>query len=625
LTLTTAGKFAALHILDTAANGSGTYSLTLNFSDGSMATVSGLAVTDWIQSSVGAITNLGRVDRSTGTLYPPTATLYEVNVAVPVADQSKTLPSLTFTVTSGANIAIFAVSTSVLGITAQPAAVTIDNGQSATLSVAASGGPQPYQYQWYTGPSGNTKAPITGATGSTLSVSPTSTTSYWVSVTDATNATVDSNTTTVTVNPALGIATQPGSATIDAGQSDILSVLPSGGTTPYGYQWYAGLSSNTKTPIGGATGTTLSVSPASTTSYWVAVTDATKATVDSNTATITVNPALVLGSQPASTSQPPLTANQTGAMVLGVVAGGRAPYAILDTTGLPGGLTVSLNGAVLVVSGTPNVSGTFPDVQIRISDANGGVATWSSSIIVTPDTTAVSAGIVLFGGENVTSAVNFSSSGSTATMSGGTAGSSTSMTPLSFTGSGRNVVQPLSHSSVPANNEATTSETATNSQTESPPLTSTAVSLSETAEQPSAENVSQVSHEGSADAVSRLMAASQASVNQKLMFIAAGPAALQAHGLGGLGVPAARAAGRSVAGLEDALLFGGELFKTRNPELLGDGAGGRSLPGPRRQTPQTAAADESNANLEALQFALVWLLMMTAGEVMVALTGRKTL
>ncbi len=82
-------------------------------------------------------------------------------------------------------------------ITAQPTSRTISSGQSTTLSVSASG-TAPLSFQWYSGSSGNTSSPINGATGSTLTVSPASTTSYWVRVTNACGA-ANSATATVTV------------------------------------------------------------------------------------------------------------------------------------------------------------------------------------------------------------------------------------------------------------------------------------------------------------------------------------------------------------------------------------------------------------------------------------------
>ena len=82
-------------------------------------------------------------------------------------------------------------------ITSGPSSTTISSGQSATLSVTATG-TAPLSYQWYVGTSGNTGSPISGATGSSVTVSPASTTAYWVRVTNACG-TANSATATVTV------------------------------------------------------------------------------------------------------------------------------------------------------------------------------------------------------------------------------------------------------------------------------------------------------------------------------------------------------------------------------------------------------------------------------------------
>jgi hypothetical protein len=81
-------------------------------------------------------------------------------------------------------------------ITTQPVAKLISTGQSATLSVTASGAG--LSYQWYVGASGNTSTPVGGATLSSVAVTPGSTTSYWVRVTGICGS-VDSNSVAVTV------------------------------------------------------------------------------------------------------------------------------------------------------------------------------------------------------------------------------------------------------------------------------------------------------------------------------------------------------------------------------------------------------------------------------------------
>src|SRR5262249_56393435 len=101
-----------------------------------------------------------------------------------------------------------------------PASATIDNGQSDTLSVTAADGTPGYTYQWYTGTSGDTTNPISGATSSSYVAAPTSTTGYWVQINDSAEASINSNTATVTVNPALSITAPPANATLDSDKSD---------------------------------------------------------------------------------------------------------------------------------------------------------------------------------------------------------------------------------------------------------------------------------------------------------------------------------------------------------------------------------------------------------------------
>jgi N-acetylmuramoyl-L-alanine amidase-like protein len=81
-----------------------------------------------------------------------------------------------------------------VSIQAQP----LSTSAPATLSVAASGS-EPFNYQWYGGASGNTDVPIDGATTSSLAVSPSGTTSYWVRVSNACGS-VDSSAAIVNIS-----------------------------------------------------------------------------------------------------------------------------------------------------------------------------------------------------------------------------------------------------------------------------------------------------------------------------------------------------------------------------------------------------------------------------------------
>jgi YVTN family beta-propeller protein len=83
-------------------------------------------------------------------------------------------------------------------IATQPASQTILSGSTATLSVVATSA-APATLQWYQGLAGDTSSPIEGAIGSSFTTPIlTSTTSYWVQVTNIAGL-VSSNTATVTV------------------------------------------------------------------------------------------------------------------------------------------------------------------------------------------------------------------------------------------------------------------------------------------------------------------------------------------------------------------------------------------------------------------------------------------
>jgi hypothetical protein len=83
-------------------------------------------------------------------------------------------------------------------ITSQPVGPSISSGQTATLTVGASGSGT-LSYQWYQGPTGTTINAITGATASSYTTpSLTATTSYWVQVSDS-NGSTNSNTAVVLI------------------------------------------------------------------------------------------------------------------------------------------------------------------------------------------------------------------------------------------------------------------------------------------------------------------------------------------------------------------------------------------------------------------------------------------
>ena len=167
---------------------------------------------------------------------------------------------------------------------------TLSVGTTAVTFTVTATGDAPLTFQWYSGASGNTTAPIGGATSASLTVKPAVTSAYWVRITNGCAPPADSGTVFAIVNNCspVTIDSQSGVATILEGKSVTLFAAASGGTVSY--QWYAGASGTTSSPIAGATGTSLTVTPPSTSTYWLRASNSCGSSADSNTITITVLP-----------------------------------------------------------------------------------------------------------------------------------------------------------------------------------------------------------------------------------------------------------------------------------------------------------------------------------------------
>jgi hypothetical protein len=166
-------------------------------------------------------------------------------------------------------------------ITSQPASQTITSGQTATLTVRASG--TSLNYQWSR--NGTT---ISGATSSSYTTPPmTSSANFSVRVWNSCGELMSAVATITVLGGCPVIQVQPASQSIPHGTTASLTVSATG-TEPFTYQWYRGNSPDASNPVSGATSSSLTTtaitSPAS---FWVKVSNSCGST---NSATATITP-----------------------------------------------------------------------------------------------------------------------------------------------------------------------------------------------------------------------------------------------------------------------------------------------------------------------------------------------
>ena len=266
-------------------------------------------------------------------------------------------------------------------ITTQPVAVTQCVGGNATLTVAGTGSGT-LSYQWK-----NAGVNISGATSASYTITgltAANTGSYTVDVIGGCG-TLASNPATITVNPATTITTQPQAVTQCAGTNATFNVTPAG-TGPFTYVW-----KQNGTAISGATSSTYTsnnITASSAGNYTVEVTGACGPMVASTTASLTINAATVITTQPTSFTQCENTpasisgaATGTGAITYQWKFNGTAiPGASMATLAVPalalsnaGVYTMEATGACGTVSSNAALVGVFPQPMVTASTSSSQV------------------------------------------------------------------------------------------------------------------------------------------------------------------------------------------------------------------------------------------------------------
>jgi DNA/RNA endonuclease G (NUC1) len=259
-------------------------------------------------------------------------------------------------------------------IASQPAALVVKAGQPASFSVTVTG-TAPLTYQW-----SKDGAALGGATSPILTIAATTVAdagSYTVTATNA-QGSATSNPASLTVNVPPTIATQPVGATLKAGDSASLVVVP-GGAGPFTYQWYKDTAALT-----GATSATYPIAAAKAAdagSYTVMVTNA-GGSVSSDAAVVVVNLPPTIATQPLD-----LTVTEGLPVQFSVVPGGAGPFTFQWNKGgvpLPG---ATQNPFSLAAAG----AGDAGSYSVTVSNLGGSVLSASANLVVNPAAPAITA------------------------------------------------------------------------------------------------------------------------------------------------------------------------------------------------------------------------------------------
>lgn len=240
------------------------------------------------------------------------------------------------------------------------------SGENTDITTTLTGGSSPFMFSWDNG-LGNAQNP---------SASPLVTTTYTLTVTDNNGCTTE-EAITVTVNDTPTVTANATPNTICPGQTSNLSAVGAGGSPGYSYQWDNGI----------GPGANHTVSPASTTTYSVTITDSNGCTSeDQITLTVHDEPVISLDAFPN-----PICALEIS-NVSASASGGTPGYLFFWDNGLG-------NGANHVI--TPASSTTY---SATVTDANGCEDYASIFVQVTelPVVTADAIPNPICEGENVT-------------------------------------------------------------------------------------------------------------------------------------------------------------------------------------------------------------------------------
>jgi len=262
LTLPTPAVYAKVSLLVFSTEGNSTLEVILKYTDGTIANAGTFSVFDWFYGSNPVYAGFGRVTRKAIGPYAPdglTANpqFYPMDLPVDCANQNKLLQSITVNYVSGTGANSRAVVLAAAGAVYPPLAITpvitaaTCGASNGSIKLNTSGGASPLTFLWNTTPAQNTPNATALAPGN-----------YTCTITDGNGC----NTTyqgTIIKTSGITLTASASSPDLCAGDHITLSAVANSGN-PSGYTWSPG----------NITGSSVTVSPDTTTTYTVTASDA---------------------------------------------------------------------------------------------------------------------------------------------------------------------------------------------------------------------------------------------------------------------------------------------------------------------------------------------------------------
>ena len=348
------------------------------------ATVTGTGTYQWQVSTDGG-TTFGNV--SDGATYSG-ATTTTLNILTPSSSMNGYVYNLV--VSSGCGNLTSTNSTlsvsDATAITTQPANYSACEGETAEFSVASNGS----TFQWQLSTDGGaTFTDIAGATSATYTTAAaTASMNNYVYrvVVGGCSGTITSNNATLGVGQPPVINTQPSSATVCEGQASTLTVVSGGQNLTY--QWQVSTDGGTTfTDVTGANQSTLDVpgTAGSNSIYRVIVSNACGSSTTSNTATVTVNAATAITTQPVAAT----TCEGANATFSVTATGSNVTYqwSVTDGSGNTTPISDATSATVNITGVTAAMNGNTYSVVVT---GDCGTITSSTAALTVNSTTAPS-------------------------------------------------------------------------------------------------------------------------------------------------------------------------------------------------------------------------------------------